>query len=369
MQKGELKIYGEIFRWSKNSAEEFIARLNALDNRGFDVINIHVHCMGGEVLEGNAIFNAIKNCKTPVDIYVDGVAASMMTIIMLAARNIYMSQNAFLMIHAPSGCVYGTAKDMAKSAKLLKQMEANFKRVFAAKTGKTEMEIAQWMDGDNWFSADEAIAEKLINGIVDIVDEATLPLEVDEKQNYSVKAMYQRFTALQNPDNPKPINKSNDKKMNKQEVITRYGLTGVTAESSESDIYAAIDKKIADANAATLVAENKLKTEKETQVTAIVEAAIAEKKITEAEKVAFVAIGTTSGVATLQTALGAIKPFQTITGTLGGNNGGTPSPSAEPKTFAELQAMGDTVLMAWKKDRPQDYARLYKAEFGHDINS
>lgn len=357
MHKAHIKIYGDIFQWNRNSAESIIAALNYWDREGLEVINIHVHCVGGDVMEGNAIYNAIRACKTPVDIYVDGVAASMMTIVMLAAHRVWMCRNAFLMVHAPSGSVSGTAQQLEQSVKLLHSMEANFKRVYAAKTGKTEDEVGEWLNGiDNWFSAQEAFDEKLIDGIVDNVDAGTPDLPIEEKQNYTEATMYQRFVALTNFNkNPKPKDKES---MNKQEVIARYGLTSVTADSSDADIYAAIDAKIADA-------KKESATEREEIVTALVETAGVEKQLTEDQKAAFVAIGKTSGVKALQTALGAIKVMPSITGSI---NGGKQVPDAnEPKTFAELQAQGDIVLAAWKRDRPQDYARLYKVEFGHDI--
>lgn len=359
MHKAHIKIYGDIFQWNRNSAESVIAALNHWDREGLDVINIHVHCVGGDVMEGNAIYNAIRACKTPVDIYVDGVAASMMTIVMLAARRVYMSENAFLMVHAPSGNVSGTAQQLEQSVKLLHAMEANFKRVYAAKTGKTEDEVGEWLNGvDNWFSAQDAFKAKLIDGVVDKVDVATPELPSNETQNYTETAMFQRFVALSEfNNNPKP---NKDKKsMNKQEVIARFNLTSVTVDSSEADIYAAIEQKIKDA-------ESKSETERESLVTSIVQAAIDDKKLTEDQKADFVAIGTKSGVKALQTALAAIKTVPSITSMINGHK--QVPDSNEPKTFTELQAMGDTVVAAWRRDRPQDYARLYKAEFGHDIN-
>lgn len=359
MHKAHIKIYGDIFQWNRNSAESIITSLDYWDREGLEVINIHVHCVGGDVMEGNAIYNAIKACKTPVDIYVDGVAASMMTIIMLASRKIYMSENAFLMVHAPSGNVSGTAQQIEQSVKLLYAMEANFKRVYAAKTGKTENEVSEWLNGvDNWFSAQEAYEAKLIDGIVNKVDVNTPQLTTDETQNYTETAMFQRFVALTSLNNKPIINKDNES-MNKQEIIARFALTTVTVDSSEAEIYAAIEAKIADA-------KKSADTEKEEMVTALVETAISEKKLTNDQKDAFVAIGKTSGVKALQTALGAIRTMPSITASI---NGEKQAPNdSEPKTFAELQALGDVALATCKRDQPQLYARLYKAEFGRECN-
>lgn len=359
MHKAHVKIYGDIFQWNQNSAESIIAALNYWDREGLEVINIHVHCVGGDVMEGNAIYNAIKACKTPVDIYIDGVAASMMTIIMLASRKIYMSENAFLMVHAPSGNVGGTAQQLEQAVKLLHAMEANFKRVYAAKTGKTEEEIGKWLGGvDYWFSAQEAYEAKLIDGIVNKVDTNTPELPTEETQNYTQTAMFQRFVALTNLNN-NPNTTLENESMNKQEIIARFALTTVNIDSSDAEIYAAIEAKIADA-------KKSADTEKEEMVMALVATAISEKKLTTDQKDAFVAIGKTSGIKALQTALGAIRTMPSITASI---NGGKQTPNDnETKTFSELQSLGDVAITTCKRDQPQLYARLYKAEFGRDYN-
>lgn len=367
MRKGILKLYGEIYDWNINSAENFTARLNTLDSAGYDVIDMHVHGKGGDVLEGIAIYNAIKAIKTPVDFYVDGVAASMYTIVMLACRRVFMASNSFLMIHAPSGFIRGTAKTMIKAANALSEMEQNFIRDYSAKTGKPESEVSEWLDGgDNWFSARQALGEKIIDGVVDAVDtKADVPQD-GEVKDYTVNMLYQRYAALAaNEDNVPPQKQKS--KMNKDELIKKFGLTSVTAESSEEQIYAAIDAKLQAANDAKEAAENKLKDERSAQITAIVNAAKEPKKLTDAQVQNFVLIGESAGIEALQVALGAVNPVQTITGML--NNGGNASEDInQPKTFSDIVALGDVYLAAFKKEKPEEYKRLYRSEFGHDIN-
>lgn len=379
MQKGTLKLYGEIWAWGENSFQNFSSRLNELDKQGFDVIDLHIHCKGGDVLEGIAICNAIRDAKTPVDAYIDGVAASMATVVMLPCRKVYQAQNAFLMIHAPSGGTNGTASSLEKSAKMLRSIEKNFKRVYSKKTGKTEQEVSEWLDGgDNWFSAEEALRERLIDGIYDSVDADTSILKREEAQNYTPTMMYQRYVALSTNTNDSNNAGSdgkeaaqtnpNIKNMDKKAIIARYGLTSVTEESTEDQIYAAIDAKIASVNEAKTNAEAKLQQEKDAQIESVVAAAVTAKKIEEAQKADFVAIGKSAGMPALQTALAAIKPYNPITNNLSsGNSDGGANSNNEPKSFTELVALGEAALTAWRKDRPQDYARLYKAEFGHDL--
>jgi len=369
MQKATLKIYREIWDWNENSAVNFINRLNALDNQGLDVINLHVHCKGGDVLEGIAIYNAIKNANTPVDLYVDGVAASMMTIIMLACRRIYMAENAFLMIHAPSGGAWGTAKVLQKAANALKSMEQNFKLDYARRTGKTEAEVSAWLDGDNWFSAKQALEQKLIDGVVSAVDTKAEPPRQEDIKSMSATMMYQRFAALMETSEQNNNSSSNKSKINmdKSEIIKNYGLTSVTADSSDDAIFEAMAAKIREADTARTEAENKLKTEKESQVKAMVAAAKQPLSLTPGEITEFEKIGISAGVEALQMVLSKVKPMPTITGMINNSGSGNNSQTQDPKTFSELVALGESVLADWKKNREADYKRLYKAEFGHDF--
>lgn len=362
MQKGVLKIYGEIWEYGINSAKAFIADLSEMERKGLDVINLHCHCKGGDVLEGVAIYNAIKACKTPVDLYVDGVCASMMTIIMLACRHIYMADNAFLMIHAPSGGAYGTAKEIAKVAKLLKSMEKNFLTAYSARTGKTEIEVSNWLDGDNWFSAPEALSEKLITGIVGAVDASSITLTPDERKITTANMLYNRFTAL---INNKSINNLNTKKsMDKQKMIDLYGLTTVTAESSDEAVMEAISAKLKASETAKINAENALRLEKEAQVTALVTSAVASRKITEAQKASFVAIGTNAGIEALQMALDAIKPIGSITGMLAsGGDGSQSMVGREAWTWDDYQAKDVKALEQLKQKDNARFMALYNAKY------
>jgi len=362
MKIGIVKLYGYINEWGDNSARCFSERFEKAV-ADHDEIHLHIHTYGGSVFEGNLIYNTIKNCKKPVDVYIDGVSASMGSVIMLAARKVYMAENAFIMIHAPSGYTEGTAKDMLGAAKLLRTIEANFKTVYAAKTGKSESDIALWMDGDNWFGAKEAHGEKLIDGIVASVAKDVSVLESELKE-FTAQTLYHRFAA--------ELDNNNGKKesfMNKKEFIARYGLTGVTENNSDAEIYAALDKKIAEITSAEKTAKEQaqaeLKAEKGKQITTMVEGAIAAKKITAAQKDQFVKIGETAGVEALQTALDAITPPKTITITSMLQGGGQSAASANSANWAwdEWQKNDPQGLEALAKTDPEKFQALYDAKY------
>jgi Protease subunit of ATP-dependent Clp proteases len=357
MRKGTLKLYGEIWDWNENSAQNFMHRLNVLDNGGYDAISLHVHCKGGDVLEGIAIYNALKACKTPVDLYVDGVAASMMTIIMLACRRIYMASNSFLMIHAPSGFTHGTAKAMMQTANTLSEMEKNFTRAYSAKTGKTESEVSEWLDGDNWFSASQALGNKIIDGIVDAVDTKAVSPQDSEIKNYTANMLYQRYAALATAEDKKPKSQKSESKMNKEEIIKKYGLKTVTADSSEEAIYDAI------ANEPKAAAEAALKLERTAQVNSIVAAAKTAKKLTDEQVTTFTAIGESMGVEAMQKALSAVNPAPTITSILGGQTGGGADDARANWTWDDYQKNDAGALEALEKSDKATFQSLFDAKY------
>lgn len=75
-------------------------------------LNIHINSYGGEVFEGFAIYNNLKNYAGKKVVYVDGIAASIASVIAMAGDEIYMNKASMLMIHNASGIAYGNAEEM-----------------------------------------------------------------------------------------------------------------------------------------------------------------------------------------------------------------------------------------------------------------
>ena len=92
-----------------------------------------------------------------VTIWIDGIAASAASYIAMAGDEIVMPENAFLMIHDPSGMVIGTAADMRDMAGTLDKIAAGMLRGYAARSGKPEDEIAALMAAETWLTAAEAL--------------------------------------------------------------------------------------------------------------------------------------------------------------------------------------------------------------------
>ena len=168
-----------------------------ISNAGYSNVDMHIHTNGGDVFEGNLIYNFISSFKGNVEIYIDGIAASMGAIIIMAAKTVHIAENGFIMIHNPSGGVNGTAKEHIEAAKLLRSIEKNFALKLSARTGKTLEQVnTELLDGlDHWIDADEAISLGLATDKFTATNGA-VAFTKDEVVKMDIRQLYNSYTAL-----------------------------------------------------------------------------------------------------------------------------------------------------------------------------
>jgi len=165
----DLLIYRSIGKWDGQlSAEAFVTTLLSLEQQGYQV-RLRVNSPGGDVYEGIAIFNAVAASKIITSCNIDGLAASMASLIPMACKKVLMSKYARLMTHLPSGGAWGTAKELRKTADVLDDMTVTACQMYQQKTGLSEAEVmSQFLnDEDNYFNAEQAKKAKLINDTYD----------------------------------------------------------------------------------------------------------------------------------------------------------------------------------------------------------
>jgi len=150
----EISIYDEIGAYGV-SAKAFLADLGKLPDKA--PLTLRLNSPGGSVFDAVAIYNALQRHAGTVTVSIDGIAASAASYIAMAGDEIVMPENAFLMIHDPSGMVMGTAGDMRSMAEALDKIGASLLRGYAAKSGKPEAEIAILMAKETWLDASEAL--------------------------------------------------------------------------------------------------------------------------------------------------------------------------------------------------------------------
>lgn len=161
--KAELRIFGEI-GWEV-TAQDLIAKLDEL---GAVDLDVRVNSVGGSVIEGMHIFNRLRLHEGAVAITIEGLAASVATVIACAGKPVKMMDAGWYMIHDPSGLSWGTAEDMRKAAELLDKMRDTIADVYVARTGLDRDAVLQMMDAETWMSPTEARENGFVDEIIEI---------------------------------------------------------------------------------------------------------------------------------------------------------------------------------------------------------
>lgn len=164
---GEISIYGEIVseKWldEETSATSFKDDLNDLGD--VKTINLHINSPGGSVFEGIAIHNMLKMNKAKINVYVDGLAASIASVIAMSGDTIFMPENSMLMIHNPWTIAIGNSKELRKQADDLDRIaQMSVKTYLSKSNGKIDEEtLVKLLDEETWLSAQEiAILEHIL---------------------------------------------------------------------------------------------------------------------------------------------------------------------------------------------------------------
>ena len=349
--KAVLTIYGYVGGWDLNS-DNISLILDDISKGGYKQLDLHLHTYGGMVFEGNLIYNFLSTFGGEVDIYIDGVCASMGSVIMTAATRIHIAENGFIMVHAPSGGGFGNAKDFEQQANLLRSIEKNIVAKLIARTGKSEKEVKGWMDGtDYWFDADQAVSAKLAVDKFSAKAVLGSDLAIAEASIMGAQALYNCYATLTQNTNI-PI----DTDMNKKDLIARYGLITVTEANTDEEVMAALDAKIkASDDAAQAVLQASIKAE--------VAQAHKESKITEAQMAKYEAMGAKLGVDDLKAVFAAMNTYTPITAQIVGGGKTTPN---DAMSWDEYQAKAPEQLEALQKSNPDAFKALYKAKYGVD---
>jgi ATP-dependent Clp protease protease subunit len=148
--------------WVGTDASAVVAQLNALKTKK---INLRINSPGGYVFEGFAIYNALVRHTAEVTTYVDGLAASIASVIALAGKKVVIAENAMMMIHDPWVMVAGDSAELRKQADILDQMKESIINTYVTRTGLDRMKIAQMMSDETWFTAQQAIDQKFADEI------------------------------------------------------------------------------------------------------------------------------------------------------------------------------------------------------------
>jgi ATP-dependent Clp protease protease subunit len=152
---GELHIYGDI-GWGGVTESDVAAKLATL--KSAKSLSLYLNSPGGDVTAGNAIFNMLQRFNGEVTVHVDGLAASIASIIAMAGDKIITAANALWMIHDPWIGIRGTAGDLRSAAEVLDKVRETLIQTYATRTKADKKKIGEWMAAETWMTAEEAKA-------------------------------------------------------------------------------------------------------------------------------------------------------------------------------------------------------------------
>ena len=161
--ESEIYIFGEIYNYDKNSAEEFKRQLDTIPQE--NKIKLCVNSPGGDVFQAMAIYNLIKPISDRVSCEIVGIALSSAAWLGLSSEKVVMRKQSLMMIHNPTSGAYGDEDEMKKSLNRLDKVKNLIVGILVEKSGKSEEEIIKMMSEETWFTAQEALEAGFVDGI------------------------------------------------------------------------------------------------------------------------------------------------------------------------------------------------------------
>lgn len=174
--KAEIVLYAAIGPdyWGDGtmvSAKNFSDQLKALP-KTVNELTVRINSPGGDVFDGITIYNRLKQFNGTVNVIIDGLAASIASIIALAGDTITIGEGALYMVHLPWTFAYGNRMELDNVVNRLLDVEEQMIGIYAKRSGLDRAEIKSLLEAETWMGAEEAIEK----GFVDSKVEDSLPI-------------------------------------------------------------------------------------------------------------------------------------------------------------------------------------------------
>jgi ATP-dependent protease ClpP protease subunit len=163
---GELLLYGDVgpSEWGMIDDKVFAEELKKLGE--VKTIALRIDSPGGSAFTGISIYNQLQRHPARIEVTVDGIAASIASIIAMAGDEIVMGEGAQMMIHEASTLAWGNAAEMEKTASLLHAISGDLAGIYARRTGRAAGELRALMRDETWFTAEKAVEAGFADRVV-----------------------------------------------------------------------------------------------------------------------------------------------------------------------------------------------------------
>ncbi|PCJ12482.1 MAG: peptidase S14 [Gammaproteobacteria bacterium] len=177
--RGEIWLYGYIgdSEYDDVSAKAFKQELQALGD--VSDIDLYICSDGGSVFAGNAIYSILTRHPAKVTGYIEGIAASMGSVVAMACDELLMAENSLMMIHNPWGMAVGDSGEIRKYADMLDKAKETLMLAYEKRTGISSEELTELLNQETWFTASEALEKGFITGVIEPVEMAACIKDLD----------------------------------------------------------------------------------------------------------------------------------------------------------------------------------------------
>jgi ATP-dependent Clp endopeptidase proteolytic subunit ClpP len=161
----QIDIIGEIGdMWDGVTADSFREELNKIDA---DEISIFIDSPGGLIFEGVAIYQALVDHRATITATVGSLAASISSVILMAADKIIMFENSEVMIHDPWDFAVGTAEDFRNKADFLDRLKSKIMGIYEARLGISRDQLSQMMKDETWIDGNQGVEMGFVDELIE----------------------------------------------------------------------------------------------------------------------------------------------------------------------------------------------------------
>lgn len=330
-----------------------------------DVV-IEITTFGGSVFAARDIVNIIKKYPGKVHAEIGTYVMSAGTYITAAIKakggRVIMSSNAQMMIHKPSLESEGTADKIASDLKMLQDITTEYYNTYMAVTGKSLDELNAMLTEDCWLTAGEALALGLITSIGE--PSVITPEVVAQLKSYGREVVATETKQhLKKEDMKFPLVIAAlrlNEDATEQEVVKAISALNKENATATADLKTAQDAKAAlEVKVAEL--EGSIEADKKAKVTALVNAAVKDNKIMEAQKEQFTKLATADYESTAEV-IASMQPYKSVAAGAGADN--TVEKDYTVEDYKNMHKNG--ALAKFAKESPEAFAKL-KTEYLESI--
>lgn len=240
-QEADLTIFGDITSWDWKESDVSSYNLSRQLQELNDVktINVHINSYGGEVAEGLAIYNSLKNHKAKVKTYCDGFACSIASVIFMAGDVRVMSNASLLMIHNAWSYVMGNANELRKQADDLDKITQASVNAYMNHVSISEKELKELLDKETWLEPSEALSKGFATKITENSD--------GDKASQNVRqSLVKMILANQEENEDEEEEVTTDDEVDNEVEVTDDEETPNTDETTDNDEKDVVEEETTD---------------------------------------------------------------------------------------------------------------------------